>query len=190
MISSLLSRTSPSPAAGCEPSPLHHPPGCLCQTQQTRALRPAHHRPPTSPKASSSRPPIRYQSRHLSQASRRSRIESEPETGSGVDRIDGARGGSGTFTRNVFKAAPVVLSNQVLLDASERGGARVQSVLVNSGCANAVTGEQGMADAKACVEFWSRSILPLILGWRRVREGVETMLLSTGVIVVRADAGD
>ncbi|CDS00165.1 hypothetical protein, partial [Sporisorium scitamineum] len=40
---------------------------------------------------------------------------------------------AGTFTRNVFKAAPVVISNQVLLDgAKKQEGARVQSVLVNS----------------------------------------------------------
>jgi len=45
------------------------------------------------------------------------------------------------FTANKIKAAPVVLSQQGL-----RSG-RARAIVVNSGCANACTGEQGMADA-------------------------------------------
>jgi len=45
------------------------------------------------------------------------------------------------FTTNRIKAAPVVLCQQRL-----RGG-RAVAVVVNSGCANACTGEQGLADA-------------------------------------------
>ncbi|SNX84388.1 probable Arginine biosynthesis bifunctional protein ArgJ, mitochondrial [Melanopsichium pennsylvanicum] len=91
---------------------------------------------------------------------------------------------AGTFTRNVFKAAPVVISNQVLLDAANKeGGARVQSVLVNSGCANAVTGHQGMADAKQCVELVKKNLAPHP-GLAQSGEGRETLLLSTGVIGV------
>lgn len=40
------------------------------------------------------------------------------------------------FTRNAFKAAPVVVSDQVLA----QNGGRARAVVVNSGCANAVTG--------------------------------------------------
>ncbi|TKY85783.1 hypothetical protein EX895_005323 [Sporisorium graminicola] len=91
---------------------------------------------------------------------------------------------AGTFTRNVFKAAPVVVSNQVLLDGAERKeGARVQSVLVNSGCANAVTGTQGMQDAEACVELVKQHLAPHP-GLAQSAEGRETLLLSTGVIGV------
>ena len=47
----------------------------------------------------------------------------------------------GLFTTNRIKAAPVVLCQQRL-----RTG-RAAAVVVNSGCANACTGEQGLADA-------------------------------------------
>ncbi|KIS69330.1 glutamate N-acetyltransferase [Mycosarcoma maydis] len=91
---------------------------------------------------------------------------------------------AGTFTRNVFKAAPVVVSNQVLLDgAKKEQGARVQTVLVNSGCANAVTGTQGMQDAESCVELVKKHLAPHP-GLAQSSEGRETLLLSTGVIGV------
>jgi len=48
----------------------------------------------------------------------------------------------GVLTRNKIKAAPVVLCQQRL------AGAKAVGVVVNSGCANACTGEQGMADAR------------------------------------------
>ncbi|HSW39846.1 MAG TPA: bifunctional glutamate N-acetyltransferase/amino-acid acetyltransferase ArgJ [Acidobacteriota bacterium] len=50
---------------------------------------------------------------------------------------------SGVFTRNRVKAAPVVLSGENLIAA--RG--RMRAILINSGCANACTGERGMRDA-------------------------------------------
>ncbi|KAJ9099898.1 hypothetical protein QFC21_003903 [Naganishia friedmannii] len=79
------------------------------------------------------------------------------------------------FTRNVFKAAPVVVSTQVL----KEGQGRVRGFVVNSGCANAVTGKKGMDDA------WAMS--------RRVTQGLGhgsadtdktagTLVMSTGVI--------
>jgi len=48
---------------------------------------------------------------------------------------------AGVFTTNAVKAAPVVLSKQHI------AGGRAQAVVVNSGCANACTGEDGMAMA-------------------------------------------
>ncbi len=48
---------------------------------------------------------------------------------------------AGVFTTNAVKAAPVVLSAQHLADG------RARAVVVNSGCANACTGEEGMAMA-------------------------------------------
>ncbi len=46
------------------------------------------------------------------------------------------------FTTNKVAAAPVVYDRSVI-----KGG-RVQAILANSGCANACTGEQGLADAR------------------------------------------
>ncbi|HVR42246.1 MAG TPA: bifunctional glutamate N-acetyltransferase/amino-acid acetyltransferase ArgJ [Thermoanaerobaculia bacterium] len=78
------------------------------------------------------------------------------------------------FTRNRFLAAPVVLSQQALA----RSGGRVRAVVVNAGCANAITGRPGMEAA------------------RRVRDRAaelldcpasEIFLASTGVIGVQLD---
>ncbi|POS87650.1 Arginine biosynthesis bifunctional protein ArgJ 1 beta chain, partial [Erysiphe pulchra] len=49
------------------------------------------------------------------------------------------------FTRNRFQAAPVTYSRQVL---EKRANCGIRSVIVNSGCANAVTGKGGMEDAE------------------------------------------
>ena len=51
---------------------------------------------------------------------------------------------AGVFTMNQVKAAPVVYDQAIL--ARNAGGAR--AVVINSGNANAVTGEQGMADTQ------------------------------------------
>jgi glutamate N-acetyltransferase/amino-acid N-acetyltransferase len=48
------------------------------------------------------------------------------------------------FTRNLFKAAPVLYDMALL----ERTGGRLQGVIINAGNANAVTGEQGLRDAE------------------------------------------
>ncbi len=50
---------------------------------------------------------------------------------------------AGLFTTNLAKAAPVLVSQRHL--SSTNG--RTRAVVVNSGCANACTGDQGMADA-------------------------------------------
>jgi len=53
---------------------------------------------------------------------------------------------AGIFTRNQFCAAPVVLSRQHLAQGAPR------YLLINTGNANAGTGERGMADAQRCCE--------------------------------------
>jgi len=71
------------------------------------------------------------------------------------------------FTTNKIKAAPVVLCQERL-----RGG-RAVAVVVNSGCANACTGEQGLADAAEMAELAAKGI------------GVspeDVLVASTGVI--------
>ena len=49
------------------------------------------------------------------------------------------------FTTNAFQAAPVLVSKQVL---ETTGGQGLGGLVINSGCANAVTGEGGMRDAE------------------------------------------
>jgi len=56
------------------------------------------------------------------------------------------------FTTNRIKAAPIVLSQQRLQSG------RARAVVVNSGCANACTGEQGLADAAEVTELTARSL--------------------------------
>jgi len=59
----------------------------------------------------------------------------------------GARA-AGVFTQNRFCAAPVVVCREHLASS----GASVRALVVNTGCANAGTGEQGLADARASCE--------------------------------------
>ncbi|GIH63065.1 bifunctional glutamate N-acetyltransferase/amino-acid acetyltransferase ArgJ [Microbispora siamensis] len=57
-----------------------------------------------------------------------------------------SRAAAGVFTRNRFKAAPVLWSAQVL------SGGRVRAVVLNSGGANACTGPLGFQDTHATAE--------------------------------------
>jgi glutamate N-acetyltransferase/amino-acid N-acetyltransferase len=80
---------------------------------------------------------------------------------------------SAVFTQNVFKAAPVTVSNDFL---AKRKCAGFRGVVVNSGCANAVTGTGGMEDAVAMASATDKMLgafpddLP------------STLVMSTGVI--------
>lgn len=74
---------------------------------------------------------------------------------------------AGVFTRNSVKAAPVRLCQRYL----ESG--RAQAIVVNSGCANACTGEQGMADAEEMAVLTAKK-LDLYPG--------DVLVASTGVI--------
>lgn len=85
-------------------------------------------------------------------------------------------------TKNIFKAAPVVVSKQITQDA-KRQGKGIRGVVVNSGCANAVTGQLGREHA-----------LTMALETDKLfNEGIDedgsdrtklpqTMVMSTGVI--------
>ncbi len=76
----------------------------------------------------------------------------------------------GVFTVNRVKAAPVVIS-QARLRRS-----RAQAVLLNSGCANCMTGRSGYADALALGRAVART-LPL--------DEADVLLASTGLIGTR-----
>ena len=77
--------------------------------------------------------------------------------------------GAGMFTANRVQAAPVVVSKEHLALAAP------QAVVINSGNANAATGEQGLADARATAAETAR-----LLGL----EPEQVLVLSTGVIGV------
>lgn len=82
------------------------------------------------------------------------------------------------FTKNVFKAAPVVASRKVLDDKDGQG---IRGIVANSGCANAVTGKGGLEDAEAM----GRAVDEL-LGEAKA----STIIMSTGVIGQRCGSSD
>jgi hypothetical protein len=78
---------------------------------------------------------------------------------------------AGVFTRNAFRAAPVLIAEEGI----SAGG--VRALVINSGNANAATGEPGLADARAvCASLPAASTLP---------EAAAVLPFSTGVIGVR-----
>jgi glutamate N-acetyltransferase/amino-acid N-acetyltransferase len=78
---------------------------------------------------------------------------------------------AGLFTTNLAKAAPVLVSQQHLGDA----GGHARAVITNSGCANACTGPQGMADAAEMAAL-TASVLSIA--------PAQVLVASTGVIGV------
>jgi glutamate N-acetyltransferase / amino-acid N-acetyltransferase len=78
------------------------------------------------------------------------------------------------FTTNKFQAAPVQVSRAML---EKRAGQGVRSIIINSGCANAVTGGGGMQDAAAMAEKASSCFSDADDG-----KGNRSIVMSTGVI--------
>ena len=78
-----------------------------------------------------------------------------------------------SYTRNAFKAAPVLVCQQVL----DRNEGRARGLVANSGCANAVTGKQGMEDAWAMVKTTDGLLTP-----PPPNSQPSTLVMSTGVI--------
>jgi glutamate N-acetyltransferase/amino-acid N-acetyltransferase len=83
---------------------------------------------------------------------------------------DGPCTAAGVFTTNLARAAPVLVSRQHL------AGGRARAIVVNAGCANAGTGEAGLADARETAE---------IVGHTVGCAPEEVVVASTGVIGVR-----
>lgn len=80
--------------------------------------------------------------------------------------------GAAVFTKNKFQAAPVTVSRAML---DKRGGEGIRAVVVNSGCANAVTGRGGLEDAEAMAKETDECF--------GEKEGESrTVVMSTGVI--------
>jgi glutamate N-acetyltransferase / amino-acid N-acetyltransferase len=74
---------------------------------------------------------------------------------------------AGLFTTNQVKAAPVIVCQEQLVDGEARG------IVVNSGNANACTGEQGLKDAHEMVRLTAQAM--------GVRES-DILVCSTGLI--------
>lgn len=78
------------------------------------------------------------------------------------------------FTTNLAKAAPVIVSR----DHIEATGGHARAIVVNSGCANACTGEDGVAHASTMARQTAAAV--------RCRPE-EVLVASTGVIGVKLD---
>jgi len=77
---------------------------------------------------------------------------------------------AGVFTTNRVQAAPVLVSREHL------EGGKARAVVVNAGCANAGTGEAGLADAREMAAMTARAVSCA---------AEEVVVASTGVIGVR-----
>ena len=85
---------------------------------------------------------------------------------------------AGTFTTNVVKAAPVKWDRQIV-----DSGAGVQAVVVNSGIANACTGEEGMGYCKETAEAAAKALNIDAAGVRVGSTGVIGMQLPMQKLV-------
>jgi glutamate N-acetyltransferase / amino-acid N-acetyltransferase len=88
-----------------------------------------------------------------------------------VIAADSVAAAAGLFTVNLAQAAPVLVSKQHLA----RSGGIARAIVVNSGCANACTGDQGLADAARMADDIAQA-LPC--------EPAHVLVASTGVIGV------
>ena len=79
---------------------------------------------------------------------------------------------AGVFTTNLVKAAPVLVDQ----DKLNRSGGIVRAIAINSGCANAATGQQGMDNAYETARYVAEKI--------GCHED-EVLVMSTGVIGVQ-----
>lgn len=95
--------------------------------------------------------------------------EKEGKYGVGIALIDGKI--YGVYTRNRIKAAPIIFNQKNL-------GERVKGIIVNSGNANAYTGEEGYKIAERMATFLAEKI-----GCRKS----EIAVASTGVIGILPD---
>jgi glutamate N-acetyltransferase/amino-acid N-acetyltransferase len=78
------------------------------------------------------------------------------------------------FTKNKFQAAPVTVSRDTL---KRRGNTGIRAIVVNSGCANAVTGKGGLEDAEKMGAEADRCFDP-----PTDSKGGSSLVMSTGVI--------
>jgi len=87
---------------------------------------------------------------------------------------DGPAAAAGVFTQNKAQAAPVLVSREHLA----RSGGRAAAIVVNSGCANACTGPEGLAVTRSSADF-----VASVVGCAPE----QVLVASTGVIGVQLD---
>ncbi len=86
-------------------------------------------------------------------------------------------GAAAVFTKNKFQAAPVIVTRDML---NKRGGRGIRGVIVNSGCANAVTGKGGIEDARKMAMETDTCLSGGNQG--PAAHGASSLVMSTGVI--------
>ena len=98
---------------------------------------------------------------------------------------------AGTFTTNIVKAAPVIWDQNIVRDSDN-----AQAVVVNSGIANACTGEQGMKYCRETAEkvselmnipsdavlVGSTGVIGMQLNMQALLSGIEDM--RVGIVIV------
>jgi glutamate N-acetyltransferase/amino-acid N-acetyltransferase len=67
---------------------------------------------------------------------------------------DAPSSAAGVFTTSLAKAAPILLAQEQLA----AGHGMAQAIVTNSGCANACTGPQGMADAREMIDLTASAL--------------------------------
>lgn len=96
---------------------------------------------------------------------------------------------AGVFTTNRFQAAPVLVARDIL----EKGAPNVRAIVVNSGQANACTGQEGLDNCRATLEMLSllgleaSSILPASTGV--IGDQLKMDLWEKGVPALRDNLG-
>jgi glutamate N-acetyltransferase/amino-acid N-acetyltransferase len=86
--------------------------------------------------------------------------------------------GAAVFTTNKFQAAPVTVSRDML---KKRKGEDIRAVIINSGCANAVTGRGGIEDAISMGKSTDECFIADKNGQDDLK-GSRSIVMSTGVI--------
>ena len=87
--------------------------------------------------------------------------------------------GAAVFTKNIFQAAPVTVSREML---QRRNGQGVQAIVINSGCANAVTGKGGLEDAENMGKTVDACFVDPKAPASNLPTVSSTIVMSTGVI--------
>jgi glutamate N-acetyltransferase/amino-acid N-acetyltransferase len=96
---------------------------------------------------------------------------------------------AGVFTTNRFQAAPVLVARDIL----QKGASGIRAIVVNSGQANACTGQEGVANCRATLEMLSAlglepsSILPASTGV--IGDQLKMDLWEKGVPALRENLG-
>ncbi|CBY00809.1 similar to bifunctional ornithine acetyltransferase/N-acetylglutamate synthase protein [Plenodomus lingam JN3] len=83
------------------------------------------------------------------------------------------------FTTNKFQAAPVTVSRDLL---DQKQGQDIRAVIINSGCANAVTGKGGVADAITMGRETDKCFTSNGSNDGQKDQNSSTIVMSTGVI--------